>query len=281
MMIRRVLVGIDGSKGSWVAAEYGIYLSKNLKKPVIGIHIVDIRLLEAPFIEDIAGALGFTTYTDITPKIKEILDERGKSILAEFAKKCREAGGDCSIAQAFGIVANEIVDMADPEDLIILGKKGIHNQFVPLFLGSTTESVSRKSKCPVMIVPDKFKEIKNVLLAFDGREKSVHAAEYLSNLADDLKLEKITVISVLENESKEKEKHINDLLDHYLKKEYRLQFLYGYPEEEIENYLINNKENYDLLIIGAYGESRVRELVLGSTTSFIMNKSPIPVLLVK
>jgi nucleotide-binding universal stress UspA family protein len=280
-MISRILVGIDGSKSSWVAADYGIYFSKKLKKPVIGVHIVDIRLLETPFLEDLAGALGFTTYADITPKLKEILDERGRALLDAFAKKCREEGGDCSIAQAFGIVANELVEMADPEDLIILGKKGIHNKFAPLFLGSTAEAVARKSRCPVMITTDTFREIKKVILAFDGREKSIHAAQYLSSFAKEIGIEEISVISVLEEKSGEKEKHIEELLEKYLDFDFTLKFLYGYPEEELDNYIKENKENYQLVVMGAFGESRIKELVLGSTTSFIIQHSPIPVLLVK
>ena len=279
-MISRILVGIDGSKSSWVASDYGIYLSKKLKKPVIGVHIVDIRLLETPFVEDLAGALGFTTYADITPKLKEVLDERGRALLDQFAKKCREAGADCSIAQAFGIVANELVNMADPEDLIIVGKTGIHNKFAPLFLGSTSEAVARKSKCPVMISTDKFLEIKKVILAFDGREKSIHAAQYINDLYNDLGIKELTVITVLEEKS-EREKHIKDLLDSSLQVPYKLNFLYGYPDEELEKFIIDNKDKYQLVAMGAYGESRIKELILGSTTSFIINKSPIPVLLVK
>ncbi len=279
-MVSRILVGIDGSKSSWVASDYGIYLSKKLKKPVIGVHIVDIRLLETPFIEDLAGALGFTTYADITPKLKEVLDERGRALLDQFAKKCRESGADCSIAQTFGIVANELVDMADPDDLIIVGKTGIHNKFAPLFLGSTSEAVARKSKSPVMISTDRFLEIKNVILAFDGREKSIHAAQYINDLYNDLGIEELTVITVLEEKS-EKEKHIKELLDNNLKVPYRLNFLYGYPDEELEKFIIDHKDKYQLVAMGAYGESRIKELILGSTTSFIINKSPVPVLLVK
>ncbi|WP_029520118.1 universal stress protein [Persephonella sp. IF05-L8] len=280
-MINRILVGIDGSKSSWVAADYGIYFSKKLKRPVVGIHIVDIRLLETPFIEDLAGALGFSVYADLTPKLKEILDERGKALLNEFAKKCREKGGDCSIAQAFGIVANELVDMADPEDLLIVGKTGIHNKFAPLFLGSTSEAVARKAKCPVMITTDKFQEIKNVILAFDGREKSIHAAQYLDKFAKEIGVENITVISVLEEPSPEKEEHLKELLKNYLNLNYTHTFQYGYPDEKLEEYIVENKDKYQLVVMGAYGESRIKELILGSTTSFIMHKSPIPVLLIK
>jgi len=52
-MFNRILVGIDGSKNSFIASEYGIYLSKVLKKPVVGIHIVDTRLIKGAFLDDI------------------------------------------------------------------------------------------------------------------------------------------------------------------------------------------------------------------------------------
>ncbi len=280
-MIKRILVGLDGSKQSEIAGKYGIYLSKKLKKPVIGIDIIDIRLLEGPFIEDVAGALGFTVYSDFTPKIKEALEKRADIILNNFAKECREEGADCSIVSAYGIVVNEIVGMADPEDLIIVGKKGQHSEFTALLIGSTSEAVARKSPCPVLITHEVFKEIKNVILAFDGREKSVHAAKYISDTLKDIGIKKITVLSVLEDESTEKQKHIEELLKEYLKLPYELKVLYGYPEEEITNFVNDNLDTYDLLVMGAYGESKIKELILGSTTSYILNHTQIPALLVK
>ncbi len=280
-MIKRILVGLDGSEASKIAGKYGIYLSKKLKKPVIGIHIIDIRLLEGPFIEDVAGALGFTVYSDFTPKIREALEKKADIILNAFAKECREEGGDCSIVSAYGIVVNEIVNMADTEDIIIVGKKGQHSEFSALFLGSTSEGIARKAPCPVMVTHTVFREIKNLVLAFDGREKSVHAAQYISETLKELEFSSITVLTVLEEESKEKKKHIEELLSEYLKLSYELKFLYGYPEEEITNFLNSNKDKFDLLVMGAYGESKIKELILGSTTSYILNHTEIPVLLIK
>ncbi|WP_297889531.1 universal stress protein [Sulfurihydrogenibium sp.] len=281
-MIGRILVGLDGSKSSKVAGEYGIYLSKNLKRPVIGVHIIDVRLLEGPFLADISGGLGFSTYADLLPKIKEVLEAKAEAILDEFAVACREKGGDCSIAEAYGVVVNELVNMADPEDLIIVGRKGQHPEFLPLLLGSTAEGVARKSKCPVMITPENFKEIKNILYAFDGREKSVHAATYVNYLAKHLGTS-VKVISVFEDVVKDSERksEFENRLKNLLEVDFEFVDRYGQPEEMIEEYINQNKDSLDLVVMGAFGESTIKELILGSTTNYIASKSPIPVLLVK
>ncbi|WP_028950748.1 universal stress protein [Sulfurihydrogenibium subterraneum] len=282
-MIGRILVGLDGSKSSKVAGEYGIYLSKNLKRPVVGVHIIDIRLLEGPFLTDIAGGLGFSTYADILPKIKEVLEAKAEAILDEFAIACREKGGDCSIAEAYGIVVNELVNMTDPEDLIIVGKKGQHQGFLPLLLGSTAEGVARKSTCPVMITADNFREIKSILFAFDGREKSVHAANYVNYLSKHLNVNSVKVISVFTDKVKDatKAQEFENRLKTLLEVNFEFIDRYGEPEEMIEDYINSNKDSLDLVVMGAFGESPVRELILGSTTNYIASKSPIPVLLVK
>jgi len=37
--------------------------------------------------------------------------------------------------------------------------------------------------------------------------------------------------------------------------------------------------NYDLLFIGAYGHRRIIEMVLGSTTEYVLRNAPCPVFL--
>ncbi len=279
-MINRILVGTDGSKYSLVAEEYGIYLSKKLKRPVIAIYIIDKKLISEAIIEDIAAALGFGEYADLTDKIKEYLDEKGKAILKAFAVKCREAKADCSIASAIGFVANEIINMADPEDLIIIGKKGIHEDILPLSLGSTTENVARKSKSPVMITPDKFREIKNILVAFDGKEKSIKALRFAEKLAKDLGLNKLEILSVLKKKNTERQLQLESIVKGNISNiEYEHIFKFGYPEEEIENYI--NENSIDLIVIGAFGEGRLKEFLLGSTTLYLIEKSNTPVIVVR
>ena len=57
------------------------------------------------------------------------------------------------------------------------------------------------------------------------------------------------------------------------------QLLLGTPEAELEKYVTAN--NINLIIMGAYGHSRIRQLIIGSTTAQMLRNSHIPVLLFK
>lgn len=53
----------------------------------------------------------------------------------------------------------------------------------------------------------------------------------------------------------------------------------GEPEVEILNHVRN--EATDLLVMGAYGHSRIRQLIVGSTTTSLLRTSPVPVLVLR
>jgi nucleotide-binding universal stress UspA family protein len=53
--------------------------------------------------------------------------------------------------------------------------------------------------------------------------------------------------------------------------------LHGVPEDEIAAYVAAHGIN--CLIMGAYGHSRIRQFVIGSTTTAMMRQCRVPVLL--
>jgi nucleotide-binding universal stress UspA family protein len=61
------------------------------------------------------------------------------------------------------------------------------------------------------------------------------------------------------------------------KAEFKL--LQGHANEEIVKFL--KEHDADLLFIGAYGHSRIIEMVLGSTTEYVLRNSPCPVFLAR
>ncbi len=55
--------------------------------------------------------------------------------------------------------------------------------------------------------------------------------------------------------------------------------LSGKEQDEIVKFI--REGSVELMVMGAYGHNRLRELLLGSTTSHVIHKSPIPVLLIR
>lgn len=83
-MFNRILVGLDGSPTSWSAVHYAFEFGKRLDVPVVGIHVIDERILEEGFWEDIAGVLGFNYYAGISEKLKRFFEEQASVLLTSF-----------------------------------------------------------------------------------------------------------------------------------------------------------------------------------------------------
>ncbi len=281
-MFKRLIVGFDGSQSSFVAANYAFELGAKTGAPVIGIYVIDKRLLDETLLEDLAGILGFTFYLGISQKVKEALEKKADALFQEFAELGRQKGAKVSLVQVEGIPYEEIAKEADPEDLIFVGRRG--SEIVKgLMIGSTAERIIRKAPCPVFVATEKYKPIKRIGVAFDGSEVSKKALEVGAKLAKGYGAY-LEVIFV------EPDDHYPDELidklkaeaDAVLEKEgvdFTFTLLRGYPEEKLVEY--QEHGNVDLLVMGAFGTRPLKELLLGSVAYYVMHHAAGPVVFVK
>ena len=276
-MIKNILVPLDGSDHSKAALDYGLWLTEKFSGALFGQHVIDTVSIEGTFFHDISGSLGFEPYLDFSTKMREVLEERGKAILEEFSQRCKQKGIRFESFLDMGIIPNEICERSKVADLVVLGHRGINEEFSTGLLGGTAESVTRKCPRPVLVSTKRFKEIERPLLAYDGSQRASSAMESAAEFCAQLHLP-LTVIYV-PKEEKIGEKVLQEARS-YLGSygiETRYELARGYPEQKIVDYLVNF--NYDLLFIGAYGHRRIIEMVLGSTTEYVLRKSPCPVFL--
>ncbi|GIW45577.1 MAG: universal stress protein UspA [Candidatus Binatia bacterium] len=277
-MIKTILVGVDGSEHARSASRYAIWLGQKLEATVIGLHVVDIVSIEGSFFHDISGSLGFEPYLDFSSKMREVLHERGKAILEEFRARAEEAGVRYDTILTMGIVPNEIAEAAKTADLVAIGHRGVNEKFVTGLLGSTAENVTRRSPKPVLVCTLQFKEIERPLLAYDGSQRAAAAMHSAAEFCTVLRLP-LTVLTVHRDESagqKILQEAANYLKAYPIEVKFELQQT-GNAPERIANYL--REQRHDLLFIGAYGHSRIIELVLGSTTEYVLRNASCPVFL--
>ncbi len=276
-MIKKLLVGIDSSEHSRNAQAYGFYLARRLGAALIGLHVVDIVSIEGSFFHDISGSLGLEPYLDFSSKMREVLTTRGKAVLDEFVAAARREKVEVQTLLDMGIVANQICERAKGADLVMIGHRGVNERFSTGLLGSTAESVARKSPRPVFISPRGFREIRRPVLAYDGSERASKAMHSAAELAIelDVPLTVITVARDLKLGDRTLEEARTYMGSYPAKAEFKL--ISGHAHEEIVRFLKDN--DGDLLFIGAYGHSRIIEMVIGSNTEYVLRNAPCPVFL--
>ena len=279
-MIDRILISTDGSDYSATALAYGIYVAKMLKAHIIGLYVVDIKIIRGPLFHTMPGLFDLSPYQEFTPLIESGLEQRGDSILEEFRKQCEKEGIRPDLRKVTGLIDETIIEIGKEVDWIIIAQRGEH---FPLtrggLLGSTSEAVVRKSGKPVLITPLRFREITRLGLAYDGSPLSDNALHYAIMLSRTTNLP-LSIVSVVkdDNHAIEIQTRIDALLSSH-KPGAVTTIRKGKDEEEILKY--TTEAPVDLLVMGAYGRSRLRELILGSTTSYVIRNTTIPVLMIR
>ncbi len=279
-MIKSILVALDGSDHAEAALQHGLWLAERLRATVTGLHVVDIVSIEGSFLHDISGSLGFEPYLDFSAKMRDALRERGRALLEAFGRRCAERHVPFDTVLGMGIVANEICDQARTADLVVIGHRGVNEQFSTGLLGSTAESVTRKSPKPVFVSSMRFQAIARPLLAYDGSQRASAAMHAAAEVASALALP-LTVLNVARDEAGNGAR-VLDEARRYLQSyglELTCETIHGPPHQRIVEFI--NERGHDLLFIGAYGHSRIIEMVLGSTTEFVLRNSPCPVFLAR
>jgi nucleotide-binding universal stress UspA family protein len=151
--IHRILIAVDDSPYSDQAVKYGVLLAKNLGSKITLVHVDEIPI-SSPYSADPL----LNESPAMIPELMHIQEEASKLLF----KKIKEQHGDVvemSTVTKIGRVQDEILSVADDckADMIILGTHG-RTGFDHFISGSVSESVARKSKCPVLIIPSPNKE---------------------------------------------------------------------------------------------------------------------------
>jgi nucleotide-binding universal stress UspA family protein len=280
-MVKNILIPTDGSDYGKTAIAYGIHIAQRLGTGLVGLHVVDIRLLQGPVFTDLSGSIGVPPYQEFYPAIESSLEAKAEEILGDFRAQCEAAGIHPETKKVTGVIDEMIIEEGRTCcDWILLAQRGEHFHIGDgAILGSTAQSVVRSSGKPVLVTPGKFREIESMAIAYDGSAPAHNALK----LAADLSVAAswpLSVVTISNDPSLATE--IVQKAEAYLdplKIDSTVLILNGKEDKELLRYI--REGAVELLVMGAFGHNRFRELLGGSTTSTIIRKSTIPVLLTR
>lgn len=157
---------------------------------------------------------------------------------------------------------------------LVVGKRGRAAGFASAHLGSNLERLLRASKLPVLIVPADCRPVRKVLVAHDGGRSARGAIERMAASPVFRGLAITLACAGGEEARATLERARGTLLAAGLAAETCL--LSGAPEVALERKI--EAEGFDLLVMGAYGHSRIRTLIIGSTTTALIRACTVPML---
>lgn len=284
--MKKILLCTDGSSYAQVSYEYTSWLAMQIEVEIEILYVTDLRKQQAVETIDFSGSIGIDSYQQLLAKLVQLEREkakinhqRAKIILQEAKRFFSDREIDrVTLTHETGFLVDLFHKFEQQADLIILGKRGETANFATEHLGANLERILRSSHKPCLVTPREFKPINRTLLAYDGSKSCQKALQYLIDLPLFQNLE-LHVITVANRGDKTALQYLADANTSLQTNNLRpiCQLLHGVPEKEIERYIEDNKINF--LIMGAYGHSPIRRLVIGSTTAQMLRSSHIPVLL--
>ncbi len=275
----RVLACIDRSHLATSVCDHAAWNAQRLHASVELLHVIE-RFPDVASTMDRSGRLGVDTGESLLRELARIDEQRnrlahksGHLLLDDAANRLRSQGLE-EITQR--LVQGELVDHVRDHEreatLVVVGKRGEAENRPPAHLGRNLERVIRASYRPVMIASESYRPIRRFLFAYDGGKSAAAAIGFLIETGLLNGLEGHVVL--VGQPSDAERTHLADAT--WRLRAAGLSITESVRAGEPARVVVDAVENEgaDLLVMGAYGHSRIRTAIIGNTTTELIQTCP-------
>lgn len=224
-------------------------------------------------------------YETIGANVFQKEEEEATEYLESVKTRASQDGLNCQCILLHGDEPSRlIVDTAAEKmvDMIIMGRRG-RKGLMKVLMGSVTAKVIGQAPCKVLVVPRAARiEYRNLLIAADGSEHSIAAASEAIGIAKRCGSNIIAVsVGHSEGELADAKTNVGRVVEMAQKDGIPVQALtpIGKPHDVIVE--TAGGRAVDLIVMGTYGETGLRKILLGSTTEKVIGHAACAVLVVK
>ena len=283
--MERILACVDPSAYAAPVCDLAAWAAARLDLPVELLHVIQRNDAVAER-HDLSGAIGLGVKGDLLEELTRIDEadarlriERGRLLLAAAGERLTAAGVTrIEVVHRHGGIVETILEREKDARVVVIGKRGASHEFASEHIGSKLERVVRASARPILVACREAVAPSAIVLAYDGSPAARRALERCatSPLLRDMPLEIVTAGA--EDEARRAlvaEAAAGLGGDRPVRASVRP----GRPEEAIPAVVAATPGA--LLVMGAYGHTPLRALIVGSTTTAMIRTVHVPVLLVR
>lgn len=281
--MNRLLACLDISQYSQTVCEHAGWAATRLGASVELLHVIQ-RKDEIAAQQDLSGTIGLGNRPSLMAEIValkvaegKLAGQQGELLLQAAAEQLRARGvTEIETTQREGGIVETIIDREAFASMVVIGKRGAQADFAKGHLGSKVERVVRQSNKPVMVCTRVFKTPQRVAIAFDGGSSSRKAIEYAatSPLFADVDIDIVLVGSYTDKHTAQLDWAQSQFTGKAGVKAIQRE---GNPDAVLQQ--VAKERGIDLFVMGAYGHSPLRNMLVGSTTTQMIRSGQMSVLL--
>lgn len=182
-MIERVVLAYDGSPESNRAFEVSLEIAAAARVQIVAIHVIEPLPPPLAMADPIGGLdptpiLAEAAAEDAAARAKE--RERFARLLDQLLQTAQARGVTLRPIIEDGILVDRLAAHAGPADLIAAGLKG---RFARAGVGSSTKRLVTHAPCPVLVTNAEAPAGRDLVAAFDGRPPAQRAAAWARDAA--------------------------------------------------------------------------------------------------
>lgn len=282
----KVLACIDASAYAAAVCDLSAWVSNRLSWDVELLHVVQ-RKSAVTARHDLSGSIGLGVKSELLEELTRIEEaqgrlavEGGRALLATAKKRLRAAEvANVHTVHLHGGIVETIIEREAEADLVVMGKRGASSEFATGHIGSKIERVLRASNKPLLVAPEKPRKPKRAVIAYDGGKSIARAVALMScsQLIDGLPIHILWAAADVSEHQDQLEQVVRLFEQRGQMASYSLKP--GAPERIIADGVAEDPDS--MLVMGAYGHSPLRNLIVGSTTTAMIRAVQAPILLVR
>lgn len=283
--MEKIITCIDGSVMTSAVAAAGKWAANKLAKPLCFLHTIEKTHQHGA--DDYTGAIGLGARSSLLEEMTKLDEQKsklalqfGNELLESVVAEARTSGIETvESMQRHGDVVEALIEFESETRLIVIGRKGVSHDNEFKAIGSHLETLLRKASQPVLIIPEAFSPPSSFMIAYDGRESADRA---LKKVLDGGLLHGIDChLVAIKNKEPELKAKFDNAASQLAKRGLNVTtaFLEGNINEELLKYQATNK--IGLLVMGAFGHSRLRQLFVGSNTLKMLAGIDIPLIVLR
>ncbi|TYL47595.1 universal stress protein [Marinomonas sp. IMCC 4694] len=280
-----VIACIDGSSLSGCVISASVWATKQMEAPLTLLHSLEKDVVKTD--DNLSGSIGLGSREHLLDELVALDEKRAKLALEHGTLMLNQAFEDAKAAgatqvdtlQRHGDLVENLLYLEKNTRLIVLGRIGTDHTMNAHTVGSHIERVARTCHRPLLIAVGDFTPPKNVMIAYDGREAADNA---IDRIAKSPLLAGLPCHLVMAGDiTSAKQAQLEQAKQRLQKEGFKVtaSITPGNIYSVLTQY---RKENHiELMAMGAYAHSKVRQFFVGSNTSKMIIESDIPLLILR